>query len=194
MTSDELLRALREKGGKHVYNHCLLDENVYIFEKLFGGLALSRYHDFKIAVSSVLDVSAKNVAIVGSAKTGFSLAPRKNFSAFGDQSDLDLVIVSPVLFRSLWDSYLNFISGYAGVSYSLVAKNVFKHFISIKDSELVGDKLIHFSEWAIKVGELKRSLQLEFRMPADINYRIYEDWSFVERYHVAGLNDILSEQ
>lgn len=174
-----------------MYNHCLLDENVYLFEQLFGRLALSRYHDFKVAVSGVLDVSIKNIAIVGSAKTGFSLTPGKGFSTFGAHSDLDLVIVSPVLFRSLWDSYLNFVGGFPGVNYSLVAKNVFRHFISIKDSELVGDKLKHFSEWAIRVGELKRTLQLDFRMPAEINYRIYEDWAYVERYHVAGLNVIL---
>jgi hypothetical protein len=191
MNSAELEIVLRQHGGKFVYNNILLNEDVYILSEQHKQAAKDVYHDFKVAVSNALDVPVKNVAIVGSAKTGYSLTPGRNYSPFGAESDLDLVIVSDRLFIELWESYLNFVNSFTGQAYSHIAKNVFKHFISIKSRDVTGEQLKYFSNWVNKVDHLKLQLELKFKLPLEVNYRVYDDWKYVEQYHVTGLNALI---
>jgi hypothetical protein len=44
----------------------------------------------------------RDVFLVGSAKLGFSIKPRRRYGLFGDDSDVDLAIVSPALYERLW--------------------------------------------------------------------------------------------
>ncbi|HEU0301634.1 MAG TPA: hypothetical protein VFR37_19420 [Longimicrobium sp.] len=56
-------------------------------------------------ISSVADhfkVHPANVLIVGSAKLGFSIAPKKRYRYFNDRSDIDVVVVSEQLFDEIW--------------------------------------------------------------------------------------------
>jgi hypothetical protein len=53
-------------------------------------------------VSAQFGVHPTNVFIVGSAKLGFSIAPRKRFKAFSDESDVDVAIVSTDLYVRIW--------------------------------------------------------------------------------------------
>jgi hypothetical protein len=48
-----------------------------------------------------LGVHAKNITLVGSARLGESLSPRRLGQPFGGQSDLDLVVVSDTFFERL---------------------------------------------------------------------------------------------
>lgn len=191
MNCVELQDALRSKGSKFVFNQFLLNEDVYILRQKYKESAPSIYHDIKVVVSDVLDVPVKNVAIVGSAKTGYSLTPGRNYSPFSDESDLDLVIVSDGLFRELWENKLNFINSATGQAYADVAKNIFKHFISIKSEEVQGDQLEYFSGWINRVDKLRKNLQLNFKLPVEVNYRVYDAWKYVEQYHIAGLNALI---
>ena len=152
------------------------------------------YHEIKVATSDALDVPVKSVAIVGSAKTGYSLTPGRNYSPFSDKSDLDLVIVSENLFRDLWESQLNFVNSATGQQYAAVAKNIFRHFISIKAEEIQGDQIEYFSDWISRVDKLRQTLQLNFKLPTEVNYRVYDTWKYVEQYHVAGLNALIGEK
>ncbi|MFP3398702.1 hypothetical protein SB749_20460, partial [Brevibacterium sp. SIMBA_078] len=58
-----------------------------------------------------------------SAKVGFSLAPDKRYREFGDSSDLDVAIISPVLFDRVWHSVLD----YKNSRQYWPKKNEFKH-------------------------------------------------------------------
>jgi len=49
------------------------------------------------------DVEFTNVILVGSAKLGFSIKPKKRFKAFGDESDIDIAVVSGKLFERIWE-------------------------------------------------------------------------------------------
>lgn len=80
MDSAELLTTLRSNGAKHVYNHLLLDENVFLLRRLFPDNHAEKYHQLKVAAAEALDVPTKNIAIVGSSKTGYSLTPNRNFA------------------------------------------------------------------------------------------------------------------
>lgn len=199
MTSDQLKTALKLHGSDHVYNQFLLNQDCHIFIQMFN-LSKSAekehpgatYHRFKNVVSEALAVSVPNIAIVGSAKVGYSLTPSKNFSPFHVDSDIDLVIVSPDKFRSLWGSYFEYANSFEGKgrSYNDVAKNVFRHFVSVKTEEITGSKVEFFKDWITKVDELRRTIQLQFKLPYEINYRVYEDWEYVRRYHVSGLDEL----
>jgi hypothetical protein len=190
MNSEDLMVALTTKGAKFVYNNVLLDENVYILKEKFPDTHNTKYHELKSVVSDRLDVPIKNVAIIGSAKLGYTLTPGRNFDKFGEESDLDLVVVSQDLFDGLWESHLNFknsIMKGKQYKYSEVAKGVFRHFISISENDISSEMQDYFSEWLGKIGSLKRVIEQEFRTPAEINYRIYDKWKYVEQYHVEGL-------
>lgn len=191
MNSHELQEALKTRGSKFVYNNVLLNEDVYLLRERYQADAPRIYHDIKMATSDALDVPVKNVAIVGSAKTGYSLTPGRDYSPFNDESDLDLVVVSDILFRELWECQLNFVNTTTGQQYSHVAKNIFKHFISIKVEEIQGDQIEYFTDWISRVDKLRKTLQLNFKLPTEINYRVYDNWKYVEQYHVAGLNALI---
>jgi hypothetical protein len=194
MTSQEFEILLQSEGSQHVYGHCLFDNHVHIFKKAFPGDAEGTYHRFKVRVSELLDVQLQNVAIVGSAKMGFSLSPGKAYKPFHNESDLDLVIVSPELFREIWKNYFDYVNSSTGKQYAAVAKNIFRHFVSIKAEDVTGDQLKYFEGWITKVDKLRLALQLNFALPLEINYRVYEDWSYVKSYHLSGLNQLESKQ
>lgn len=184
MNAQDLQVALRDHGCKYVYNAVLMNEDVHIFPEK------GTYHDFKIAVADVLKVSVKNVAIVGSAKMGYSLTPGKNFSAFHTESDLDLVVVSVEHFDSLWRQYYEYVRSSTGASYAAVAKNIFKHFLSIKAESVSSTELEYLEDWITLVGQLKKQLELQFKLSVPINYRVYEDWVYVDNYHLDGLETL----
>lgn len=194
MNHIEFQETLKSRGSKFVYNHVLLNEDVYILRERYKGEAPSIYHDIKMATSDTLDVPVKNVAIVGSAKTGYSLTPGRNYSPFSNESDLDLVIVSDNLFRELWESQLNFVNSATGQNYASDAKNIFRHFFSIKAEKVLGDQLEYFSDWISRVDKLRQILQLNFHLPTEVNYRVYDAWKYVEQYHVAGLEALIGEK
>ena len=56
----------------------------------------------KAEISSHFGERPENVYLVGSAKLGFSIAPHKLWQPFSDESDIDVVIISEDLFKSLW--------------------------------------------------------------------------------------------
>jgi hypothetical protein len=187
----EFEEALKAKGSKFVFNNFLMNEDVYILRERYQTDAVTTYHAIKLEASDALDVPVKNIAIVGSAKMGYSLTPGRNYSPFDENSDLDLVIVSESIFQELWENHLNYVNSSTGQRYSNVAKNIFRHFISIKTEEIQGDQLEYFSHWISRVDRLKRNLQLKFKLPSEINYRVYDAWKYVEQYHVAGLNGLI---
>lgn len=55
-----------------------------------------------------------DIHVVGSAKLGFSIAPKKRFRPFGDESDIDLAIVSRELYVKMWHEVHDYISSYSG--------------------------------------------------------------------------------
>ena len=194
MDSSELLTLLRTNGAKHVYNSLLLDENVFLLKQLFPDNHTEKYHQLKVAASDALEVPTKNIAIVGSSKTGYSLTPDRNFASIRPNSDIDLVVVSKELFDSLWCSHLNYknsIEQSRQYSYSTVAKNIFRHFVSVSENEMDSSMLFYFSDWINRVGKLKRILEQQFKISTSLEYRVYDSWNYVEQYHVTGLNALM---
>ncbi|MFN2413626.1 MAG: hypothetical protein ABR603_00640 [Pyrinomonadaceae bacterium] len=57
-------------------------------------------------LTSRLPITAENIAVVGSAKLGFSLNPDGYFNPFSDESDIDVVVVNETLFDEIWSILL----------------------------------------------------------------------------------------
>lgn len=84
------------------------DVEEVLYEHVLEGLPYafrdseSDYIKLRRHVSTVLEVPMRDLAIVGSGRTGFSLNPYKFGRPFLETSDLDVVVVSAPLFDSAW--------------------------------------------------------------------------------------------
>lgn len=67
------------------------------------------YYDLKREISTQFPVKSKNnIIVVGSAKLGFSIAPRKRFRDIQDESDIDVAIIDEELFDRYWERLFEF--------------------------------------------------------------------------------------
>lgn len=185
---DEFREKLLSDDIRDVYQRYLLGHDVWYFrEKKESPSFAKDYDEFKLYMSKKLEIHVNNIAIVGSAKMGFSLSPDKDYRKFSDKSDIDLVLVSDRIYKSSWMAYIELQSKDYLPVYGPVAKNIFKGFVSLKELDIRVD---FFDSWSRKVEPLKKDIQTIFGIPNDINYRIYDSWESVERYHIAGLNSL----
>ncbi len=60
------------------------------------------YPKFRSQIAAAIKCEAANVAVVGSGRFGFSLAPHKFGRPFHARSDIDVVIVDPTFFDAAW--------------------------------------------------------------------------------------------
>ncbi|HHA2301736.1 TPA: hypothetical protein ACOEAQ_004656 [Enterobacter asburiae] len=189
--------ALLSNEPIYIYRKYLLGHDVWYFRnKLKKENHAEFYDDLKICMSEKLEIHINNIAIVGSAKLGFSITPtlEKAFKGFNDESDLDLVVVSSDLFRKCWMAYLDVAKTSRIPYYNKVTGNIFRKFISLKNIEFNNE---FFRQWKGKMEPCQKDLQIIYQVPNEINYRIYESWEDVERYHVQGLEklkDIISKE
>jgi hypothetical protein len=70
-------------------------------------LDVDQHYRLKEQVCDHFAVGYNDVIMVGSGKLGFSIKPTKRFEAFGDESDIDIAVVSSELFEQVWmEAYL----------------------------------------------------------------------------------------
>jgi hypothetical protein len=66
------------------------------------------YFDLKKIISKHFNVGYEKVIMVGSAKLGFSISPNKLWKPFGDESDIDMVVIDDLLFNRFWKDLYKF--------------------------------------------------------------------------------------
>ncbi|WP_146159722.1 hypothetical protein [Rhodovulum imhoffii] len=102
------------------------------------------------SVSDYLDVSVRDVVLVGSAKLGFTLRPKPNrpaLSHFGDESDIDVAIISSPLFLRYW-------------------QETFSHWVDVGDWDQAGK----FREYLFR-GWLRPD-----KLPRDADFPLSKQW------------------
>lgn len=188
----QLKRELANSPVKDLYYQYLLGQDIWYFrDYLRLKDPAGEYDKFKRFISQNLDVHFNNIAIVGSAKTGYSFNPKNKLRRFSDQSDIDIILVSDKLFKQISSAYLQMYYNQEVIpEYEAVAKSVFKNFISLKDPTLKHKVII---DWQKKVSPFLKDLQLIFSIKNPINYRIYESWESVESYHYYGLKQLKAQ-
>lgn len=73
--------------------------NPYIFKEDVG-----LYSRLKTTIANQFNIEVTNVHMVGSAKLGFSIAKSKLWKLFDDNSDIDMVIISDMVFNNFWEN------------------------------------------------------------------------------------------
>lgn len=191
MHVENLIAHLKSKDATWIYRKYLLGHDIWYFREFLNKDNHAEiYDDIKILMSERLRIHVNNIAIVGSAKLGYSITPtpEKKFRPFSEESDIDIAIVSPELFKKSWDSFLELSQrGYLR-DYTSITGNIFRRFVTLKKPDSRND---FFREWSGLVDPCKKDLQTVFSISHDINYRIYESWEAVETYHCNGLKKLL---
>lgn len=181
-------KLLGKDGVEVVSSEYLFSSKVWFFAQKFSNEKQYEQYDlFKSYFSKHLKLALNDVAIVGSAKTGFSLAPAKDFRTFREESDIDIAIVSPKIFRDSWDAYLHLKSTNRLPGQKSIARDIFRRFVTLKNPP-AGSKF--FEDWSKLVDPFKKDLQLTFGIPNEINYRIYKSWDDARTYHNDGLDEL----
>jgi hypothetical protein len=104
MTANEFREILLTESDKdRLLNRCLLDDEIpYVFDS--DGRA---WDSFRQEIAADLGIPISDIRVVGSSRLGFSLKPGRNLKAFHDRSDIDVLVVSSVLFDDLWFGLLD---------------------------------------------------------------------------------------
>ncbi|MFA5385125.1 MAG: hypothetical protein WC364_10755 [Eubacteriales bacterium] len=145
---------------------------------------------FKEIVSDNLLVSFHSAHIVGSAKIGYSLSPRKPFKPFHEEngssssSDIDVAIISTQLFNKFWQRLRQTYKTQYIANYERITSTIFQGYIN--ETDITSISVIR-SEWAELFSPITKGLQDELNIIHPITYRIYRSWEDLEQYQISGL-------
>lgn len=143
-------------------------------------LNLDQYIDLKGEVAEHFKINPNEVVLVGSAKLGFSIAPKKRYTPFNeDKSDLDIAIISPQLFDRIWFQVFRYWSdGNRWPEWDQFTSYLFRGWIR-------PDKLPPSRRFEIRDdwwGYFKSLSQQGKYGPYDMAAGLYKDWGFFEAY------------
>ncbi|MCL2571595.1 MAG: hypothetical protein FWE11_04250 [Defluviitaleaceae bacterium] len=190
-TIDKIKEDAAELSSNEFYmKHILRSDNWY-FEKLLGKNkedSMRITDDFKTIVSQSLDISFNNIAIVGSSKTGCSLAPTKKlFRCFNEESDIDIAIVSDSLFHRFWKLFRDSYSETYKRTYNFIKHGIYRGYINEKNLDSVDGCR---KEWDERAIESKKLLKSKLFVKHEITYRLYRSWEDFEEYHIQSIDEI----
>ncbi|MFE3589051.1 hypothetical protein ACFXOY_16160 [Streptomyces niveus] len=123
----------------------------------------------------------QDIFIVGSAKLGFSISPKKRYQPFGDRSDIDVAIVSHDLYERVWHETHQYME--SGAYWQ--GKSDFERYLAwgwIRPDKLPRSPSFEFTDawW-----NFFRSLQVSRRYgPYKVAAAIYHDMSFLTKYQM----------
>lgn len=86
---------LRNYDCDEVVQACIFTGQTYALSDI-------KYTQLRRLISEKFEVDPLHVYMVGSGKLGFSIKPSRRYGDFNDQSDIDLAIISPMLFEKVW--------------------------------------------------------------------------------------------
>ncbi len=186
---------LREDLDTVVSTH-LFQGEVFAFRRTPTAYATLRSH-----LNKTLGVPDKDVIVVGSAKTGFSVSPDGFPSPFSAISDIDVVVVDRNLFDTLWLTLLTWSYPHrvrGGEELSWIGdrrKNVFQGWFQPGNLSIQGlsrkSTLTPVREFSTRWFNAFRELSTypEF-VTRDVHGRLYRSWQHAMLYHVDGLEKL----
>lgn len=146
---------------------------------------------FKEIVSTNLNINFHSLQIVGSAKTGYSLSPKKALRPFHnhdggtDSSDIDIAIISEKLYSSFWTLLRKTEGIYNQHYYKYLTASVFRGYINDKHLQKIDGIR---EQWDNLVAPINMALQDNLRFEHPITYRIYRNWEDLEEYQLIGIS------
>ena len=97
LTSEEFGEKLLSVGAGVAADEEVLNGLPFVFRD-----SPATYDALKNNLGVAFGIDAVSFIVVGSGRTGFSLSPKKYGKIFGDDSDIDVSVVSENLFDALW--------------------------------------------------------------------------------------------
>ena len=148
------------------------------------------YFELRQEVSERFDVHTNEVLVVGSSKLGFSIAPRKRYRHFSETSDIDVVVVSDVLFDTAWKRVHQYwLDGGYWENAGEFKKYLFRGWI--RPDKLPDEVTFDFAlEW----WEFFNSLTSSGKYSAyKIAGALYKNWYFLESYQLKGVCECVND-
>lgn len=146
------------------------------------------YANWRELISDGIGVDSSEIQIIGSAATGISLNPHKNYRAFCSTSDVDIAIISEHFFNVSW----RFLRGLGPRLHSFPpsAKQSVHNHVSkyIYWGTIATDRLLGYLPFGH--GWLEVFEEAAKKPPVDgrpISARIYKDFDSLRSYHVRNL-------
>jgi len=190
MTADDLKRALATMGAGQFFDDILLAPGAHYFRSRFGEAGDEQYARFQALVGEAFDISASCVALIGSAKLGFSLNPNHLFREFRLGSDFDVAVVCEGAFEALWSTYRNTAYRNPGRNLTEQRNAIFKMFVT---TESLQNKDDEFELWErTRLGPLRRRIGDTFDFYGDVKFRIYRSHEPFRYYHILGIEYVQS--
>lgn len=195
-TLDTIKNDLAELEVRQFYMKHIVKSNNWYFENVLHLPEieiLQAVDEFKYIVSDNIGVSFNSVMMVGSGKTGYSLAPKKNFKSFEldteskNKSDIDVAIISNDLFKSFWDIFRKSYSVKYESVYGYIAREIYRGYINERNLREIDNCRREWNQLSVKSNKLLRS---QLFLKHDITYRIYRSWEDFEEYNLASLKSM----
>ncbi len=189
MVKRQLEKEFKEKDIEELYLEYILGQEVWYLKDFLKVENYSKaYDEIKKYISKKLKVHFNDIAIVGSAKTGFSFDMESGFREFRENSDIDILLVSEELYYDFWKAYKEmYYSGSHIKNYIYVTSCIFKGFVMVDSLDINND---FYRDWIIAVESFKKDLQLLHGLKHDINYRIFKSWRVAKDYYLHNIRSI----
>ncbi|MDQ8200509.1 hypothetical protein QEH56_20250 [Pelagicoccus enzymogenes] len=160
----------------------------YVLNGSCASISDAQVHAVKESLSNKFTVEYNDVVVVGSANLGFSIKPTKRYVPFGDDSDIDIAIVSRELFERVWrEIYIYSKSGAVWPNKKMFIKYLFRGWI--RPDLLPRSPIFDFSnQW----WEYFRTLAIE-SLDIKIAGGIYQSYFFLEQYQVICIDQCKTE-
>lgn len=167
------------------------DTEYFVTARLFDGIPAIwpkdlEYVRWRHEVAGRLGVDPMSVQLVGSARLGYSLNPKKDFKKFDSGSDLDIAIISPEIFEQTWTELRNFIDSHWELQgrKGYLRKLVFDECIAL---DIVLPHLSIGESWSRHRDGIVALLGdgLENR---EVKYRVYRNHRALRNYQLSGVS------
>jgi hypothetical protein len=193
--------SLRSQSPERMAQALLAENTPFVFRDSAQGYALLRGH-----ISESLSVDSTSVCIIGSALTGFSMSPDNYSRAFGETSDIDVLVVSERLFDAAWSTILKW--HYPRRGRRLDTPD--RQWMSDRRREVywgwfVPDRIRYrglsrpaaldpLRDFSARWFQTFRGLSVHPELSTrDVNGRLYRTWAHAVLYHANGLSQIKSQ-
>lgn len=147
-------------------------------------------YELKEEICSYLNIDFNDVVLVGSGKMGFSIKPSRRYGEFNDDSDLDIAIVSPHLFHTVWKEAFAYKKSRA---YWPDSSSFFQFLAAgwVRPDKLPSSKYFEFTEhWWNFFNKVTSSAKYG---PYKIRAGLYQSWFFLEEYQKICVEQCMDE-
>lgn len=198
LDSEVIKQDIKKLSAKEFYMKYIIKSTNWYFseyQKTPDNEILDKMDCFKQIIAESFGVSFHSAQIVGSAKLGVSLSPKKAFRKFivesenetSKESDIDIAIVSRNLFDEIWNELRMIRKKTSIPKYKALSASIFRGYINDKDFK---DIDLMRKKWEERIAKANIRLQDELSISHPISYRIYRSWEDLEDYQLDGIIEL----